>query len=371
MNHTGLHKGISAIPFILAAFLLLLAAGCSSTESERVNEAIITLQRSSSSSDKDFDLARSSRRFLVERDEDYRIGSGDILEISIFELEKQDEFKTVETRVEESGEISLPVVGSVQAGGITVGGLEQKINDVLVHGNFIKNPRISVVVKEFRSKKITVLGAVTTPGEYMIRRNATTLLDIMGMAGGPTEDAGYELYVIRAPENEPVAAAAKKESAQDAPRQGSATRETITVDLISLMEEGNLDLNVVLRNGDVVYVPKAKQFYVVGYVRKPGGFPLTRPMTVLQGIAMAEGLMADEASPRYCALKRISDGMEEVLPLDLVAIAEGKSVNFYLEPDDIIDVRQTGWKSFRLRALQFIERVFHFGYTYDLNPKRY
>ena len=70
MNHTALRKGVSATSFILAAFLLVLAAGCSSTESERVNEAIITLQRSSPSTDKDFDLARKSRRFLAEREVD-------------------------------------------------------------------------------------------------------------------------------------------------------------------------------------------------------------------------------------------------------------------------------------------------------------
>jgi len=308
-----------------------------------------------------------SREFLAERENDYRIGSGDVLEISIYELERRDEFKTVEVRVEESGEISLPIVGTFIVGDLTVAEVEHKLNKLLVDGQFIKDPRLNVVVKEFRSKSVAALGAIEKPGEYTIRQNVTTLLDVLSMAGGPTPEAGYEMFVIKGLEKKgglPVSGAMLLAD----PERLMDKRSTIAVDLISLLEEGNLVLNAVLGHGDVIYLPKAKMFYVIGFVRKPGGFPLIRPITVLEGIALAEGLMENEASPTRCALKRITDGKEELIPLDLLAIAKGKTPNFYLQADDIIDVRQTTWKWVGLEALAFFKRIFHFGY--ELNPRR-
>jgi polysaccharide biosynthesis/export protein len=309
--------------------------------------AVLTIDRCSPSTETDFRLARESREKLADLAKDYRIGGGDVLEVSIFELEKRDEFKTLDIRIEESGNITIPLTGLLHAGGLTVSELETKITDALIEGEFIKAPRVSIIVKEYQSKKISVLGAVTKPGEYMIRRNATSLLDALGMAGGPTEEAGYEIYIIRAEQKE----------------------VKIAVDLIALMEEGNLDLNVVLGHGDAVYLPKAKRIYVVGFVRKPGGFPLYHPMTVLEGIAMAEGLMEQKASPRCCALKRLNNGVEEIIPLDLVEIALGRDRNFFLQPNDVIDIRQTTTRLVTLELLDFFKGIFHFGY--DLNPRRY
>ncbi len=333
--------------FLPILVLSTLFAGCSSTDSQTVNTAVLTIDRCSPSTETDFRLARESRERLDDLVRDYRIGGGDVLEVSIFELEKRDEFKTLDIRIEESGEITIPLTGPLRAGGLTVSELETKITEALIEGEFIKAPRVSVIVKEYQSKKISVLGAVTKPGEFMIRRNAATLLDALGMAGGPTEEAGYEIYIVRAEGKE----------------------ERIAVDLIALMEEGDLDLNVVLGHGDAVYVPKAKRIYVVGFVRKPGGFPLHHPMTVLEGIAMAEGLMEQKASPRDCALKRLNNGVEEIIPLDLVEIARGKSRNFFLQPNDVIDIRQTTTRLITLEFLDFFKRIFHFGY--DLNPRRY
>ncbi len=344
--------------------LLLAGASCSSTDAEKVNEIVITLDRFTPSSEKDYDLSRSTRVLLEQRKSDYRLGPGDILEINIFELEKRDEFKTINARVEESGEITIPIAGSLVAGGLTVDELITAINTRLVEGEFIKAPRTNVTVKEFRSKKIAVVGAVEKPGEYMLRQNVTTLLDALGMAGGPTDQAGYELYVVKASKDLRLADL----STETLAKSPAFDENTIVVDLIALMQEGALDLNVALGNGDVVFVPRAKKFYVVGFVRRPGGFPLNQPMTILEGIAMAEGLMEREASPSKCALKRLTAGREEIIPLDLVAIAQGEQPNFFLQPNDVIDVRQTAWRFVGLELLDFIKRIVHFGY--DLNPER-
>ncbi len=354
LTRPELNKAHYFLPLIL---LLALLPSCTSTDAERINDLVLTRQRSSFSSERDVRLAQNSQKLLSQRDADYQIGPGDVLEISIYELEKLNEFKTLEARVEESGEITLPVMGTLQAGWITVGDLTRNISDKLVEDEFLKEPRVSVLLKEFRSKKIAILGAVHNPGEYMIRQNVITLLDALGMAGGPTEDAGYSLQVISSQKS-----AAREQGEQKPPPV------TITVDLISLIYEGRLDLNVALEHGDVVFVPKAKKFFVIGFVRKPGGFPLREPITVLQGIAMAEGLMEREASPSDCAIIRMVDNKEEILPLDLVAIAKGERPDFYLLPDDVIDVRQTSGRFFLLELINFIGDIFHFGY--QLNPRR-
>lgn len=367
MSGWNLREFLCGALFFSCTLLLLAGASCSSTDAERVNEMVITLDRFTPTTEKDFIKSRNSRLLLEERGQDYRLGPGDILEINIFELEKRDEFKTVEARVEESGEITIPIAGSMVAGGLTVDGLVNVINQRLVEGEFIKAPRTNVTIKEFRSKKIAVVGAVENPGEYMIRQNVTTLLDALGMAGGPTDQAGYELYVVKASRDLQSAGAGPR-GAGAALQNPGFDENTIAVDLIALMQEGAIELNVALGNGDVVYVPRAKKFYVVGFVRRPGGFPLNQPMTVLEGIAMAEGLMEREASPSECALKRLTSGQEEIIPLDLVAIATGEKPNFFLQPDDVIDVRQTTGRFVGLELLDFFKRLFHFGY--DLNPAR-
>jgi polysaccharide export outer membrane protein len=328
---------------LFAALAAAGLAGCSTTDARMVNRAAMTWKRHSPETDNDRQLIANTYQMLTDRGENYRIGGGDMLEISIYELEKRNEFKTVTVRVEESGEISLPVIGVINTLDLTVVDIEEKIVKALQDIDFILSPRVSVVINEYESKKIAVLGAVTEPGWYSIRNNVTTLWEALSMAGGPTEEAGYELQV-------------------HGPDGGM-----VTIDLIQLMETGNKRLNMVLHHGNVINVPKAKKFYVWGFVNKPGGFPLNRPMTVLEGIAEAGGLIPKEASPRCTFLKRIENEREEDIPLDLVAIASGEHPNIFLQPDDVIEVRQTTGRLIALELLDFIKRVFYFGY--NLNPE--
>ena len=135
------------------------------------------------------------------------------------------------------------------------------------------------------------------------------------------------------------------------------------MDLYELLKQGNLDLNVVLRDGDVVRIPRAEQFSVLGFVRRPGRFPLTEPVNVLEGIALAGGLQEREASPKACILKRRTDAGEEIIPLNLVAISRGKAPNRFLLPNDVIDVRQTTAKKVGLEVMDLFRGLFGIGYS--------
>jgi|GEM_PF-1159893 len=363
----------------VSVFFLMMAltqsfSGCVGTASaEKINEAVLRTRRHDYTTEKCLRLARKSRQTDSQEQRDYRLGGGDVLNITIYGLERRGEFKTVTVRVEESGVFSLPVIPPINAKGLTVSELESQLNKVMIEMDFIKNPRTSVIVTDFKSKKISVLGAVNRPGEYTIERNSVSLYEALALAGGPSHEAGYVLHVMRGDQDDghPFADSRGGEARASGPSlpKDDGLEETISVDLISLMKEANLDLNLLLYENDIVYIPEAEYFYVIGFVNAPGGFPLTRPMRVLDGIATASGLIAKEASPGDCVLKRLEGDKEFIVPIDLVAIVEGREPNLYLKPDDIIDVRQTQLRFFVLEAWDWFKRIFVF--SYQLNPKAY
>lgn len=112
---------------------------------------------------------------------DYRVGSQDLLELSVFGVDELN--KTV--RVNSNGQISLPLVGSVMAGGRTIPELEKDIAAKLAQG-FLQNPQVSVFVKEYTSQRVTLEGEVTKPGIYPIT-GKTTLIQAVAIAGGLTD----------------------------------------------------------------------------------------------------------------------------------------------------------------------------------------
>jgi polysaccharide export outer membrane protein len=339
--------------------LLILAAGpallgCGTANVELVNKAA-TAQYVSFTDESSRLLAQSSQGMLHQRSVDYCVGPEDVLEVTIFEWELREETKTVEVRVAESGVISLPVLGDLPVQGFSVSEIRKIIETHLVDGGFIREPRVSVIVEEFRSKRVAVVGAVMDPGVYTLRQNATTVLDILSLAGGISDRAGYVLYVVR------TGAAEPNDPRNDAPPPEG---EVMVIDLYELLEMGDLTLNAVLTDGDVVNVPEAKRFAVIGFVGAPGSFPLKKPTTVLEGIAMAGGLKSAEASLRLCALRRQTEQGETLIPLDLIAISQGMAPNFFLMPNDVVEVRQTAGKRVLLDVLDGAKYILNIGYSF-------
>jgi len=324
-------------PMSASVCLILFVAGCGGLQ--KLDEAAM---RASVSSARDRQLALETLVRLPEQAIDYRIGASDVLEVGIFQWELSEETKTLAVRVSQEGVVSLPLIGDLTVKGKTVREVRVTIEKLLQDGDFIKTPRVSVVIKEFRSKRIAVVGAVKDPGVYTIRENVTRLLDILSLAGGVAETAGQQLYIVRT-----RAADGKKE------------KQVITVDLHDLMVMGDLTLNAVLADGDVVNVPMAQKFFVYGYVNKPGAYDLKRRTTVLEAIALAGGLVRPMASPSYCVLRRGDREME----IDLGDIADGDEPNYYLQPDDTIEVRSTFLRRVCLTLWDGVRSIVHVGYT--------
>jgi polysaccharide export outer membrane protein len=323
-----------------------LGSGCSSPPSATVLPWISYTDENSRA------LAAQSLSLLKERSTDYRVGPEDILEISIFEWEQRGETRTLDVRVTETGVIALPVVGDLKVEELTAEQIKQLLERHLCEGGILKVPRVSVLIKEFRSKRVAVVGAVQEPGVYTLRQNVGTLLELLTLAGGITDRAGQVLYVIHG--------GAQPPPVQDAvPSQ----RQVIAIDLYELLEEGSQELNVVVQNGDMINVPVAKEFSVLGYVKRPGRFPLTRRTTVMEAIAMAEGLLEHEATPTDCVLKRQTAEGTAFIPLDLEAISEGTRPNLQLLPNDVVEVRQSPTRHVVLEFLDLFKGLFTFGYT--------
>lgn len=346
------------------ALLAGVVAGCFGGRTQGVEQQLVAFPPSYTD-DESRRLASATFQRLPEFYEDYRVGPEDVLEITIFEWELREETKSVEIRVSESGIISLPVIGEMNVRDLTVEEIKAKIEKRLKDWQIIPNPRVSVVVQQFRSKRVAVVGAVRDPGTYTLRRNVTTLLDILSLAGGPDDRSGQVAYVIR---NIRPPGAKKEGASSPAAPENAATsaaapagQEVITIDLYELMELGNMSLNVLVGDGDVVNVPEAKRFQVLGFVKDPGTYSLKKPTTVLEGIAMARGVLDEEASSSKTLLKRKTASGEVVMVLDLPAIARGEKPNPYLQADDVIVVPQSGLRRSVLYGYNLIRSMFNFG----------
>jgi polysaccharide export outer membrane protein len=252
-------------------------------------------------------------------DAEGQIGPEDLLEITILGAEELN--RTV--RVNNAGEISLPLIGPLVAAGRTARELEQEIGRRLAE-RYMRDPQVSVFLKELNSRGVAVFGAVARPGVYQVRRRSS-LVEMLSLAGGLAEDAGDRVLITRSPE--------RVLAGELAP--------VVEVHLKDLLQSGRPELDLPIWPGDVVRVPRAGVIYVVGEVHKPGGFLLrsNENISVLQSLALAEGLTRTAARSRVRIIRTdASTGARQEIPVDLGRILDGKAPDLLLQPRDIVFV---------------------------------
>lgn len=295
------------------------------------------------------DLVQQTRSLLQLRDADYRIGPEDVLEISIFEWEMSEQTKTLQFRVSQTGVISLPAIGVVHVGDRSVQEIQTIIERRLEEQGVLQEPRVGVSVKEYRSRRIAVIGEVNSPGVYAIQQNVTTLMDMLTLAGGPTRNAGQTAHILR------------KE-------QGQFDPVRITVNLHRLFEEGVFDLNAVLQGDDIIFVPNAPLVYVYGSVRSPGGYTLNRSIRALEAIALAGGLTKDAAKRHVFLVRRSSPlGAEEVINLNVQQIERGRQRDIFLQEGDVLHIPDSPTRIALAEAWSVFRGIFTFTYRLDRN----
>lgn len=219
---------------------------------------------------------------------EYRLGAGDVVRINVY----QNPDLTLETRVTEAGIVSFPLLGNVRIGGLTVTGAEKLIADGLRNGNFVKQPQVTLVVMQIRGNQVSVLGQVNRPGRYPLEIADMRLTDVLAMAGG-TSQGGADLVVVTGV------------------REGRPVR--LEVDLPSLFAPEGGQRNVVLLNGDTVWVARQPTVYIYGEVQRPGPMRIERDMTVMQALATGGGLTQRGTQKGIRVHRKSPDGKVQVI----------------------------------------------------------
>jgi polysaccharide export outer membrane protein len=280
---------------------------------------------------------------LASGEEDYRIGVNDVLDIKI---ENAPEL-TGEYRVTANGTFLMPYLGRVAAQHKTPEQLAQLISEGL-RGDYLRDPKVVVKVREYNSRSFFIHGAVRNPGVYQSEGKAS-LLELITLANGLTDNHGSTAFIIRRsrlpvptppqPINGPIPAPEPGAEGGDAPRY-----ELKSVNVNSLLK-GQFDQDTFLEPGDIVNIPPADVFFVAGEVNQPGSFALKEGTTVRQAIALAQGMKFNAASSRGIIFREGANGKREELSVDIAAMMSGKKEDLVVHANDIIIVPNSRGKS--------------------------
>jgi len=227
----------------------------------------------------------------------YTVGPNDVLLVTVFNQPSLSGKFTVEA----DGTLAFPLLGRVAAGGLSVRAIEDKVRERLLAAGYLNDPKVSVVVDQYRSQQIFVMGEVKQPGNLQYT-GSMTLIEALARAGSTTERAGTEVVIVRSGSGVGSGAPAQNPNAPNG--------NTIRVSLQNL-QSGALAQNVPLQAGDTIFVPRAVTVFVSGEVRTPGEYVMrTSAMTVRQALALAGGV-TERGSSRRIQIIRMVNGKEE------------------------------------------------------------
>jgi polysaccharide export outer membrane protein len=253
--------------------------------------------------------------------QEYRIGAGDILHVTVFGYDDLNQTVVVEP----TGTFAFPMIGVVPASERTPAEVEGRIKAELGRG-LIRDPQVTVVVVEYRSKVVYVVGEVTRPGTYPLA-GATSVVEILSKAGPLSPSAGSEVLVIRSRGrvDQPVLPPGAAKNAKEEP--ATADADVFHVNLRAI-QTGHLETNFLLRPNDTVFVPQSARIFVTGEVKAPGAFPFTAGLTLRQAVSLAGGFTQDASTGSGHVVrvvlgksKTLKLGLDEPLePLDTIVI---------------------------------------------------
>jgi polysaccharide biosynthesis/export protein len=298
---------------------------------------------------------------------------GDVLEVSMVTDYERMASTSTPVRVANDGTIVVPLVGKVGVVGLEVEQAEQLIAAESIARGVYRNPCITLTMKQCRTNKITVVGAVDKPGTVDLPRASSSLLNALVAAGGLTKDADSEVE-IRCTDasnlhpNQPTAGnlhAADRmsnnliQASYQQEQSGAGPLSVIKISLNSVA--AGAEKLPELHDGDVVYVAKRtpKPIYVIGLVRKPGEFPfpVNQEIRVLDAIALAGGC-SNPLAEDVLVIRRPPGRAEPVrISIGLQAAKQGQD-NVALAPGDTVSVEQTAATA----VVDFIQNFIRVGF---------
>jgi polysaccharide export outer membrane protein len=252
---------------------------------------------------------------------EYRVGGYDILDITVYE---EADLSRQGVRISADGYITFPLIGRIKVDGLTTSEIETLISNTLARGQFIIDAQVSVTVTEYKSKSFMVLGPVKAPGCYPLKVRERVIDGISRAGGMVLGESGNQMMIIRT----------------EHPDTEQERKIVIRIDLSALLHEGNQQSNLLLKDRDLLYIPKVEPFYIIGEVKNPGSFYYKeKDITLVEAITMAGGfdVFADRNRTR---IVRMEDGIEKIIEVRVDAITEAgqKGQDVLIRPGDIIVV---------------------------------
>ena len=238
---------------------------------------------------------------------EYRLGAGDVVRIAVY----QNPDLTLESRVTEAGIVSYPLLGNIRLGGLSVTAAEKLIADGLRNGNFVKQPQVTIVVMQVRGNQASVLGQVNRPGRYPIEVADMRLTDLLATAGGAAAN-GSDLVVVTGTRN------------------GQPFRTE--VDLPTVFAATGTGKNVLIQNGDTIWVDRQPVVYIYGEVQRPGPMRLERGMTLMQTLATGGGLTQRGTEKGIRVHRKAADSKVQVIT---------PALDDKLQDGDVVYVRES------------------------------
>jgi len=273
------------------------------------------------------------------------VGPYDLLAVSVYRSPEL----TRTIRVAADGTIGLPLLkGRIEAAGLMPEELAERIAEALKQERILVDPIVEVTVAEYASRPISVMGAVRRPLTFQAS-GRVTLLDALARAEGLTEDAAAEILV--------TLPADPDEESGGAARRAPVVRR---IPVKGLIDEARPEWNLELHGGEVIRVPEAGKIFVVGNVRRPGGYAVPDPedATVLKLIALAEGLTPYYRKKAYIYRRDPATGVKREIEIELGKIMKREAPDVPLRVNDILYIPDHA--SRRVRA-KVIDRVTGFG----------
>lgn len=289
---------------------------------------------------------------------DLAMGPGDLIEISVFEVEELSKLKV---RIPLRGTITLPLIGQISASGRSAIELEDDIRTRLQQ-KYIHDPQVSVFALEHKSQRISITGAVRRGGVYAIT-SPLRLADALALSEGLLDEADHVIYLIRRVPAGTIGkmqaeAAPAKRPETAGPAAQSEEQVMVPIDLDQLAA-GRDDFNVALEAGDVIHVPRAGSYYVGGSVERPGSFFLRGKTTAEQAIMTAGGprRVADREDVRIYRTR--PGGEREILKFNMEEFEKGEGPTaLELQKNDVVIVGQSEPKAVLFGVLEFVRGMF-------------
>lgn len=260
-------------------------------------------------------VAEEPSNASIDGKRDYILGAGDLVRIGVY---GSPDLLT-EARLSAAGSINFALVGEVILGGLSPQLAEKKLAELLEKGGFVKKAQVNLVVMQFQSQFISVLGDVYKPGKYSLDR-PSTLSDVLAMAGGTTPNGSDMITLIRL-------------------KEGKTVKQTY--DLRDLINKADPASNPKLMGDDIVYV-NAREVSVLGQVNRPGKYSVASGVrTVIDFLSQAGGVSGGGADSIIVITKRNGKTEKREIDIDQLYRKGDTSVNFELADGDSIYVPRT------------------------------